>query len=261
MTRSAVFVTAALLLFGCSTPPPVSRPEPLDQAVPVATEDPGVVALAHALEEAVRTRQALVGVARMSLQAPDLRFSQSQRIALMRPASLRVEILGLFDQVAAVLAIDGLRYQLYEAGSSELQEGDLGRGLLWQVARIDLEPEEVVGLLLGAPVQSVSSLESARELDDGSVLLGFRHLASGTRRIFEFDASSRLVRVRQRAPDDVLVWEAAYTEYGALGEPAFAREVEIEFPEQNARASFHFRQVGFKPELPASLFVLETPSR
>ena len=58
-----------------------------------------------------------------------------------------------------------------------------------------------------------------------------------------------------------MVREAAYSDYGALGEAGFAREVEIEFPEQNARANFHFHQVGLEPELPASLFVLESPNR
>lgn len=261
MSRSAVFVTAALLFFGCTTPPPFSRPEPLDQAVPLANGDPRVVALVQGLEEEARTPRALLGVARMSLDARDLRFNQSQRIALMRPARLRVEILGLFDQVAAILATDGVRYQLYEAGASELREGDVGRGLLWRVARIDLEPKAVVGLLLGAPMPSASSLESARELQSGSILIGFRHALDGSRRIFEFDESSRLVAVRQRAPDDVLVWEAAYTSYGALGERAFARQVEIEFPEQEARVNFHFHQVEFQRELPASLFLLEQPSR
>ena len=261
MNRHAVLVTAVLLLFACATPRPVSRVEPLDQASPLARDDPRVAARTQELEEAARTRRALLGVARLSLKAPDLRVNQSQRIALMRPASLRVEILGLFDQVAAVFATDGARYQLYDARGPEFREGDLARGLLWQVARIDLEPDEVVGLLLGAPVQRGALLDAASASEDGSLLLGFRQRETGGRRVFEFDPSGRLVRVRQRAADDGLLWEAFYRDYGATGERAFAGEVEIEFPEQNARANFAFRQVEIESELPASVFVLENPSR
>ncbi len=258
MIRPAVFVTVALLVSGCATPLDPLRSEPLDQATPLATEDPRVVSLAGALAAMAEDRHSLVGAARMSLDAPDLRFSRPQRMALMRPSSLRVEILGLFNQVAVILTTDGSRYQLYNPEHSEIREGEAGRGLLWEVARVDLEPQEVVGLLLGAPVHPDSVLEAARTREDGTILIAFRHAADGSRRVFEFDPSSRLVRVRHRAADDFLVWEAAYTDYRNLDDQAFAHQIDIDFPEQEARAVFRFQTAELNRDLPASAFVLET---
>ncbi len=260
MIRPAVFVTAALLLSGCATPQDPSRSEPFDQAAPLAAQDPRVVSLAGALAAMAEDRHSLVGAARVSLEAPDLRFSRPQRVALMRPSSLRVEILGLFDQVAAILTTDGTRYQLYEPGSPEIEEGVAGRGLLWQVARIDLEPEEAVGLLLGAPVHPDSVLEAARSQGDGTLLIAFRHTAEGARRIFEFDSASRLVRVRHRAADGFLLWEAAYSDYRNPGDRAFAHQIDIDFPERKAHAAFHFQTAELNRDLPASTFVLERRS-
>lgn len=255
MIRSTVFVTVALLLSGCATPLVSSRSEPLSR------DDPRVVFLADSLAAMARDRHSLVGAARLSLEAPDLRFSRPQRVALRRPASLRVEILGLFNQVAAILTTDGARYQFFDLESSEVEEGEAGRSLLWEVARVDLEPREVVGLLLGAPVQAGSVLESARGRDDGSLLLGFRLAADATRRVFEFDASSGLVGVRHRAADGSLVWEAEYSDYRNLGERLFAHQIALDFPAQQAQATFYFGTAELNRPLPASAFVLENASR
>jgi hypothetical protein len=205
-------------------------------------------------------RHSLVGAARVSLEAPDLRFSRPQRVALMRPSSLRVEILGLFDQVAAILTTDGVRYQLYDPGSPEIEEGEAVRGLLWEVARVDLEPEAAVGLLLGAPVHPDLVLEAARSQGDGTTLIAFRHTLDGARRIFEFDAASRLARVRHRAADDFLLWEVAYTDYRNVGDHPFAYQIDIDFPERQAHAAFRFQTAELNRNLPASAFVLERRS-
>ena len=261
MIRPAVFATVALLLSGCATLTSSSRFEPLDRAAAIGVEDPRVVFLAGALATTAGWRHSLVGAARVRLEAPKLSFSRPQRIAVMRPASLRVEILGLLDQVVAVLATDGTRYHFFDASKPGIEEGELESGLLWQVARIDLEPEEAVSLLLGAPLDPSSVLESAGSLDDGALLLAFRSAKDGSRRVFDFDGSGRLARVRQRAADGLLVWEARYSDYRARGESVFAHGIEIDFPAQGARASFHFRTAELNRDLSSRAFVLEEASR
>ena len=251
LSATALF---ASLLAGCATPgrPP---PQPAGRVVDIA--DSRIVALAGALEATARDRRSLVGAAHVSLSAPDLRFSRPQRVALQLPAKLRVEILGLFNQVAAILTTDGVRYQLYEPGESGIREGVVGAHLLWQVARMDLEPEEAVAVLLGAPWQRNARLEAARELPDGTLLLAYRQAGGTGRRIFEFAPPAYLTRVRQRGPDDRLVWEAAYDDYRQLGERAFAHEIAIRFPRVDAKADFRFKTAELNRDLPASAFQLE----
>jgi hypothetical protein len=204
-TRSALLV--ALLLAGCATRP---APDRLDAAHPIGIADPRIVALGSALEATARDRHSLVARAHLSLKAPDLRFSRPQRVALSQPARMRVEILGLFNQVAAILTTDGERFQLYDPSSPEIREGRVSGDLLWEVARIDLEPDEAVSVLLGAPWLSGSELEAAREFPDGTLLLAYRHPPLGSHRIFEFAPPAYLSRVRERAPDGSLLWEVSY---------------------------------------------------
>jgi hypothetical protein len=247
-------LAAVTLLTSCATPD--RRREALDRAHPVDLADPRIIALAGALEATARDRRSLVGSAHVSLTAPDLRFSRPQRVALQQPGYLRMEILGLFNQVAAILTTDGVRYQLYEPGQAGVQEGVVSARLLWDVARVDLEPEEVVAVLLGAPWQEEARLDAARELSDGTLLLAYRHLNGGGRRIFEFAPPAYLTRVRQRGPDDNLIWEATYDDYRQLGDRAFAYEVVIEFPRVDANADFQFKTAELNRELPASAFDL-----
>ena len=252
---AVAFATAALVLAGCATTGRVDR-DRLDDALSVPLSDPRITALAGALEATARDRHSLVGAAHLSLTAPDLRFSRPQRIALQEPARMRVEILGLFNQVAAILTTDGDRFQLYEPGSPGIREGQVSAALLWQVARVDLEPAEAVAVLLGAPWESGSRLEAARELPDGTLLLAYRRRHDGGRRVFEFAPPAYLTRVRERASDDSLVWEASYDDYRDLGGRAFAHNVAIDFPRVDANADFRFDTAELNRPLPKSAFEL-----
>jgi hypothetical protein len=128
------------------------------------------------------------------------------------------------------------------------------------VARIDLEPDEAIDLLLGAPLAERSVLEGAGEGQDGRILIGFRDAVAGGRRIFEFDGA-RLARVRHREAGGFLVWEAEYDDYRAVGDRSFAHRIEIRFPHQDARAAFRFRAVELNRRLPESAFVLPHTAR
>jgi hypothetical protein len=255
-TRSllaAGWIVWALAASGCVTPPRDLR-EPLDLAQPVSLDDRALALGVAALANAASDRHTLVGRAQVSLDGPELRFSRPQRMAVETPAKLRIEILGLFDQVAVILATDGRRYQLFKPGA-EVQQGPVYPGLLWAVARVDLEPEEAVSLLLGTPWQRGARLESAGAFDD-RLLLALRSRVDGGRRVFELDAERRLVRVRQRAADDVLLWEAVYGDYRPVGSRSFAHEIEIDFPQVDAHMEFHFESAELNRQLPASAFDL-----
>ena len=78
-------------------------------------------------------RRGLSGRARLAVDGHDgaLRLRGSQRVALERPARLRVEVLGLFDQTLAVLVTDGERYQFFRANDRTWESGPVGPDLLW----------------------------------------------------------------------------------------------------------------------------------
>jgi hypothetical protein len=182
-------------------------------------------------------RSALRGTARLALVAPDVRLNRPQRIALERPARLRVEILGLFNQLAAVLVTDGHAYQVYRAGETVLESGAVSADLLWRVARIDLEASEAVDLLLGAPRPDPQFRSAGAWLHEDGALVLERHDASQQlRERLRFTAAGQLEQFERFDATGALVLTARFTDYreveaeGADAATAlFAHEVDLDF--------------------------------
>ncbi len=247
--------TAAVLLVasGCRTLPHGS-PDPFDGGIPVAVDDPRVLATRAHLEK--RDRRTLLASVRLSLEAPDFRFSRPQRLAVREPADLRVETLALFGQIAAILVLDGARYQLWNGSGQAVEEGAVTRRLLWDVARVDLTAEEAAGLLLGAPQPpSGSILHSASLLEGDLVVLVFR--GESAEQLFEVGPDGLLLRTIRRTNDGMVLWDARFADYRNVGDILFAHELELDFPNYDAHAAFRFRSAQLNVPLDDDLFRLQ----
>lgn len=246
----------------CATPGP--KPGLGLEGEPLSADDPRPAQWLAALHERAAQRHTMRGSARFSVQAPDLEFSRPQRFAAGRPGRIRVEILGLFDQIAAVLVTDAGSYQLFDVRDQRVEEGPVSRALLWQVARVDLTPEQVVDLLLGAPLPSAGfELARARLLSDGSIDVVLESGSAGAAVAAEqlrFDAEGRLRRFQKIAGpsrEPALVWEARFDDYRENGGDPIAHELNLRFPGSGAQARLTFRSLELNPALPPGVFVLQ----
>jgi len=161
----------SLLMAGCRTlPPPAASPT----GTPLAIDDERAERLLTGYLGEVEARSGLRGSARVQLRGPDFKLNRPQRIVVERPARLRFEVIGLFDQLAAVLVSDGRRFGFYDAANGAVSRGRVTSSLLWDLARIDLDAHEAVGLLLGAPAPSPGLARAGVWLEaDGRIALGF----------------------------------------------------------------------------------------
>lgn len=230
-------------------------------------DDPRPAALLASLGRVAQSRSALRARATLDLDAPDLRFDRPQRMAVARPARLRVEVLGLFDQLAAIVVTDGDRYQVYDARNADLEEGLVDADLLWRVARVDLEPGEAVDILLGAPRAGPGLADGGAWLLEEGAIAFERIDAGGVRReSYRFDGAGRLTERATFDAEGGLVWRARFDDYRSVGtasgaDPAFAHEVSLEFPRVSARARLVFKKVLLSDDLPDALFVLQLPGQ
>jgi hypothetical protein len=243
----AVLQVAAL---GCRTP---------GDGRALAPDDPRPEALLRGLYRTADARKGLRGQARFSLDAPDLRFRRPQRMALQRPARVRVEVLAFLGQVAAVLAIDGSEYQFLDNSTLALQEGRVTPDLLWRVARIDLSAVEVVEIVLGAPLPAAGlSRGPAWQGPEGQIAIDFRDDDGRTRQRFQFDPEGRLEQIRSVDAAGESIWTVDYGDYRPVGAGAgaFAHQIELSFPRVEARSKFSFTAVELNPELSDTLFRL-----
>lgn len=254
MSRAAAFAALIVVALGC-------RAHLTGTALP--PDDPRPSALLRGLGELAETRHSLRGEAKLSVDAPDLRFRSPQRFALRRPARLRVEVLRpLLHQVEAVLVTDGATYQLFQSAARELEEGPVTPGLLWSVARLDLSPEEAVEILLGAPRPAAALAYSGAEgFEDGRVALDFSDSRETVRQRFAFDALGRLLSVADRGSSGESVSLVRFDDYRKIGAADFAFSIALEFTQLEASARVTFKRVELDPALSDALFVLAAPER
>ncbi len=249
--RIGVGLAVALLAVSCRTPAPLSSPHPL------AEGDPRPIAWMASLAQSAESRRALRAHSRLALDSPDLRFRRPQRLLARRPADLRVEVMGLFGQVAAVLVTDGERFEWLDASRGEVERGIVDDQLLWRLAQIDLSPREAVDVLLGVPLPREGlERQPGRSRGEGRIEVPFGR-AGGTEQVFSFDVRGRLVGVATHDESGAVLWTVNYSAYKDVGGTGFAHEIALEFPVVDARSSIRFESVELNPDLSSDAFVLQ----
>lgn len=287
--RGALIPLAGLLLSllfaGCRTSPLVDLQQ-IGTMLPI--DDARAERVLRRYLELVETRSALRGSARVRLEGPDFKLNRPQRILVERPARIRFEVIGLFDQLVAMLATDGRRFGFYDASSGRVSRGWVTPRLLWDLAKIDLDVHEVVGLLLGAPRPSPGLARAAvwleprgglvmafawpgeepdpkcsddplRSLFDSDCFVAFDALRQGGE-MFLFDADGRLAELRGMDPGGVIRFRATFEDYRALDGDGvaddFPNRVTIRSPAAESLARFVWKRVMLAEALPDRFFMI-----
>ena len=196
-------------------------------------DDPWVTQSLAALEEKRGQRQALRASARHSIDGSAGSARLKERLVVARPAFVRSEILGLLQQVAAVLTTDGKRFQLLDLSRSDFQQGPVDRQLLFQLAGVDLMPDELVAILLGTPPipddAKVTEVEKVASDDSLNLVVYLDSKRAGGRSALRFDPALRLLAVDYWDELAVLRWQLRYMDYKPVGESEFAHQVDLFF--------------------------------
>jgi hypothetical protein len=281
----AVGLLLLLLVAGCRTSPPIDL-QLAGTVLPI--DDARAEFVLRNYLELVEARSALRGSARVLLEGPDFKLNRPQRILVERPARIRFEVIGLFDQLAAILATDGRRFDFYEASDGRVLRGRVTPALLWELAQIDLDIPEVVGLLLGAPRPSSGLARAAVWLQpDGGLVLVFAWPGNASDlkctedpavslldadcfvsvdaldaggEMFLFDVDGRLAEVRGLDPGGVIRFRATFEDYEPLdedaGEVVFPNRVTIRSPGAESLARFDWKRVMLSDELSDRFFMI-----
>jgi hypothetical protein len=240
----------ALLVAGCRTPAPIGQP--------LSADDPRPAALLDRLVASMDSLQTLRGRTRVSIDGRGGSAFSRQLLVLARPAQLRLEILGMLGQRVAILATDGVRYDLFRAETHGLETGDVHGAILWEVAGLPLTPEEAVELAFGTPVGESPRVGRASEVPgDGGIRVDLEASTGAVFATLEFAAEGQLARYVRLDLSGAAVLDARYGDYRDVGGRSFAHRIEVDFPVAETRAEIRFQSVELNPELPEQLFRLE----
>lgn len=242
---------AALALAGCRTAPAALPPA----WTPLAAADPRPAERLAALRTLAETRHGLRASARVTSEGPEGGGFSDQLLLVERPASLRVEVIGLLQQRVLVLATDGAHYELYRAEGRETESGEVHPGVLEEVAGLPLTPEAAARLLLAAPLVPETPPERAEgRAGDAALRLAWPD------ETLEFDAAGRLVALAFH-PSERAVMNARWGDFQPLAAGEFPHRLELELPESGARWQLEYRRVELDPALDPALFRLGLGTR
>lgn len=240
---------------GCAT---FREPGRLPEPEAIAADDPLLGLLVSGWENTVAQRSALRGGAALKLSGPGGSERLDQNVVLARPARLRMEIQA-FLVTAAVLVVDGGRYDYYQSVDDIRDSGPLYPGLLYDIAGVPLRLDQAVHFLLGAPPPRGRLAPAGGLRHSGDVVeVDLQDAADRLVRRLRFDPEGRLLGAMEWAPGGELLWRVGYDRYRQVGVQSFAHRIEFEFPRFGSRATVAFRSVDLDPELPDAVFRLET---
>lgn len=257
---------------------------------PLALNDPQVARALAALEANAAQRQALRAIVKIAIDGPRGSGRAKQVLIAQRPASLRIEVFGLMNQVVSLLVTDGENFSTYDASRNTFERGAVQPQLLRSTTGVDLLPQEVVQLVLAAPELPLArQIEVAQRLRDGGLALVIRSLPDDSttdatrgstrsavrdfgdteeggewRRRFEFDAALRLMRASALTQAGEPIWEAAFSDFAprspshaAPADPAteFPRRMALQIPKDEIRVELWFSELELNPEFAENLFV------
>ena len=242
---SALLLLSLSALAGCRTPAAVQPPTELE-----ARTAEYLVALTarHDAVSALRAR------ARTEVEGASGGVFSRQLLLLERPASMRVEVMGLLGQRALVLATNGETYEVFRAESPGIERGDVHPGVLWDVAGVPLAPEAAVSVLLAAPALPAGGRPPTVHWDgaSGEVVVAY------TEKTFRFDAAGRL-RGYHWHPDGHDWVVARYDEWRERGNGEFPERITLDFPANGGRVRMALSEIELNPSLDAGLFRLRPP--
>jgi len=253
VVRAALFVVALVSAFACRTVPSV---------VQLPADDPRPAALLAQWEAEVASRSALRGRARLAVDSEAGRLRGRQIVVLERPAKLRVEVLGLMNQTAAVIATDGDRFEIFRVGDRSYDTGRVHPDLLWREARLALAPAEAVAVLLGAPAPGagLTAANAVRTPEDW-IEIDLLDGDGQRRQQASFDAADRLRSFAVFADDGSSRWRAAFDAYAQVGASQLPHSIVLDVAEGGTHAEIELSDLELNPALPADIFRIRAPTQ
>ena len=238
----------SLALGACRSPVPSFEPLPAD--------DPRPQRFLAAWKSDGERRHSLRGRARLSVEGPALRLRGKQVVLVQRPDQLRVEVQGLFGQTLAVLVIAGPDYAFLQAGQGPAQGGRVTPGLLRELAGIDLDPEDVIAVLLGIPAPAPPlGLVAAAANAAGDVRVDLGDASGRVVRRIRFDFQGRVVRVEELGDAGSPAWSVDYGAFAAVGGADFPHHLVLVTGDET-RAAVELRDLELNADLPPDWFRL-----
>ena len=198
----------------------------------------------------------LEGISRVIFQNKVDRFSSKQVIVAERPARLRLESLGFFNQRVSIFTTDGENYSYFQKGLAKVERGRVYSSVLLDKMGIPISTTEAVALLLGVPPLSPGTL-NFNSKQKGERLLVLLFSPDGSKDTLVFDLEGKLLSFKRYSLSGRSSMEISYGNFRPVEHFGyFAYEVSFFFPELDVRATVAFQELGLNSKISRKTFMI-----
>ena len=191
----------------------------------------------------------------MEYSGPDGHIKAREQITLRRPAGLRVEAMSPLG-VALIVAADAGQVAVFDPSRNTLMRGPASAATLERFARIPMEPQRAVRLLLGlAPDSAMLSFAPSAVHDDKDMKLLTYAARNGMIDQLGF-VQDRLALVRELRTSGELVYQVNYSDYREIGAVTFPYQIDASFPATGAKLKLRYERPVIDQPIPDSQFTL-----
>jgi outer membrane lipoprotein-sorting protein len=184
-------------------------------------------------------------------------FKARENITVLRPASMRVEVMSPLG-VALVVAADAGQVAVFDPSKNTLLQGTANAATLDRFARIPMTPDAAVRLMLALPPDTAMlafAPNSMTETGDAKVLT--YHQPGGVVDELGFTGEGKLEMVRETLASGRVAYEVHYSDYRTVdGGYLIPAQVDASFPRTGASVKFHYENPSVNKDVPDSTFVL-----
>ena len=185
-------------------------------------------------------------------------FKARENIIVVRPASLRVEVMSALG-VALVVAADAGQVAVFDPNRNTLMQGSANPATLQRFARIPMTPDAAVRLMLAlAPDSAMLAFPpNSMTVNGDARVLNYRQPGGAVDEL-GFNGAGDLETVRETLANGRISYEVHYIGYAKVdGDYSFPAEVDASFPQTGATVKFHYQNPIVNKDVPDSAFVLQ----
>lgn len=183
-----------------------------------------------------------------------------------QPGRLRLEGLSPTDDTVSVLATDGERFSAFQRGQRQCFVGRACPANVGRFASVPLEPDELVGTLLGRPpiiphARATMSWDRELgayrlELEGAATDLGGAH--GRTQRLWIAHRDGRVLRTALLEGGKTQV-DVRYSEFRRIGERLVPARLDVRMQRESTDLRLDYRDIDLAPEIGAGAFTFECP--
>ena len=203
----------------------------------------------------------LKAVAKIKLFSPEVKLSFKEAVVAQKPASLRLEALGLFSQTVHLILSNGRDLAVYSAQENRLYLGEVSRENLTRFLPLGLDDAELMSILFAeSPWLTQTQPSLIYRENEGNYAVFLDSPGGELREIVWLSPQGGLLLKREvYHPTLGVVLQVEMSRFERVKEFIFPRRIKVNLPLRELSIEINYRELELNADVDGGLFSFPFP--